>query len=164
VNPHQCTIDNAPRFLKWIRERGGVAVFRSINLSNPTKSWSTPATIKRGDCEQPLQPGEDGDATIPYPKPTWEAAGKPERIITSPDDILVCHDKEVKRFRVAVRRAGVGFNLKLTDKSSAKVRREVEKAGPNGYHAFDYSTQEAIILAPDKTETLTEWAARTGAQ
>lgn len=157
---HQCNIENAPKFLEWIRNRGGVAVWQSVNLQNPGASWSSPATIRRGDCEQPLKDGESADTIVPYPKPNWQCDSKPQRIVTSADDIEVCHDREVKRFRVHVKLGGNGLTLKCTDRSSARIRKEIEAAGTGAYHVFDYDSQEAVILAPDKTETLTEWAAR----
>jgi len=160
TKPHHCTVANAPKFLDWIRNRQGIAVWRSINLSNPGKSWSTPATIRRGDCEEPLKDGESADAIIPYPKPTWEADHQPERIVTSTDDVLVCHDKEVKRFHVAVRRSSNGLQMKCTDASTQRIRKAVAKAGKDAYYEFNYALQEAVIMAPSKTETLTEWAAK----
>jgi ribosomal protein S6 len=135
---HHCTIENAPRFWDWIQNRGGIAVWRSINLSNPGASWSTPAD--RQD------------------KPTWEAGSVPERIVTDPDQVLVSVDREVKRFHVAVRPGSQGLTLKVTDGGSRRIRREVEKAGEGAYHVFDYGDHDnAVIMAPEKTMTLREW-------
>jgi len=134
----QCTIENAPRFWDWIRNRGGLAVWRSIDLSNPGASWTTPA-----DHTQ---------------RPTWQAAEEPESIITDPDDVEVCVDREVKRFHVAVRPSD-GFCLKVTDGGSRRIRREVEKAGDGAYHVFDYGDYDnAVIMAPDRTMSLSQWA------
>lgn len=143
---HHCTAENAPKFADWIANRGGVAVWRSINLSNPGASWSTPALTKEGE---------------PYPKPTWQADSKPERVVTDPDNVLVSEDEEVKRFHVAIRRGG-GFQFKCTDASSRKIEKAVEKAGEGAYYIFDYFTQEAVIMAPAKTYTLREWVEENG--
>lgn len=125
--------EQAARFREWLRDRGGIAVWRSANLANPGASWSTPA----------LQP--DG---TPTPRPTWEAEDRPSRIITDPAEVEVVEPKEVKRFYVAVRRGSQGLSLKLTDGASRKVRAAVEKAGPEAWYSFDYFTQEAVILVP----------------
>jgi hypothetical protein len=137
---HQCRVENAAKFMEWIKGRGGIAVWQSADLGNPDLSWSTPANSTDG---------------TPTAKPTWQAMEKPERIITDASEIEVCFDKEVKRFRVAIR--GNGMQFELTDASRRKVRGETVKAGKGAYHQFDYETQEAIIYAPDKVLTLTEW-------
>jgi len=139
---HYCTHENAPKFLEWIRNRGGVAVWRSVNLSNPGASWSTPALDLEGK---------------PYPKPTWEADSKPEAVFTNPADIIVTFDKEVKRFHVAVRMGGQGFMVKVTEASSHKIHKAVEKAGKGAYYRFDYDTQEAVIYVPVREITLEQW-------
>jgi hypothetical protein len=138
---HSCTAENAPMFLDWIKNRGGIAVWRSVNLANPGASWSTPAYT-------------DGKPTV---KPTWESGDEPEAIYISTDDIEVFTSKEVKRFHVAVRMRGCGFTLKCTDGATRRIRREVAKIGEGAYYQFDYDTQDAVIMKPSGTITLTEW-------
>jgi hypothetical protein len=137
-----CIPDNALKFADWISNRGGVAIWQSANLSNPGASWSTPALTPNG---------------LPTAKPTWQAEDKPSRIITSPDDILVSIDKEVKRFRVAIRHGSQGFSSECTDASSRKIKQALSKAGNGSYHLFDYETQEAVIMIPESQCTLTKW-------
>jgi hypothetical protein len=141
--PLHCELKNASTFLDWVRNRGGIAVWRSIDLSNPGQSWSTPLRDKEGK---------------PTSKPNWRAGNEPSRCITDPRDVLVVEDKEVKRFHIAVRIGAQGIMLKLTDASSRRVRRAVEKAGKGAYYEFDHNTQEAVILAPARQLTLFEWA------
>jgi hypothetical protein len=127
----------------WIKNRGGIAIWNSVNLSNSGATWSTPAL------------NEDN---TPYQKPNWETANEPEKIITNTDDIIVAHDKEVTRFHVANRRSSNGMSFKVTDGGSRKIRSAVAKAGEGAYYCFDYSDyKNAVIMAPEKTETLTEW-------
>lgn len=140
---HECAAENAPKFLDWIKNRGGVAVWRSVNLSNPGQSWSTPALTTEGQ---------------PYAKPTWESDSKPEKVVTDPAKVKVFTSREVKRFHVAVRR-GDGFSFKCTDGSSRKIEREVGKAGDGAYYVFDYDSQEAVIMAPSSAIPLSEWRA-----
>ena len=128
--------ENAPLFLRWLAERGGIKVWRSVDLCEPGKSWSTPA-----------------DAG----KSSWQAAPEPERIVTDAADIDVVTEREVKRFRVAARMGSSGTRLKLTDSSAERVRRAVEAAGEGARHVFDYSTQEAVILVPSRVVLLNRW-------
>ena len=137
---HECAPENAAKMREWIRSRGGVALWRSCNLSNPGASWSTPALTTEG---------------APYPKPTWEAEGAPHRVITDASEIEVITRKEVKRFRVAVR-AG-GFLFKCTDASTRKIRAACDKFGPDSSYAFDYETQECVITMPGERVSLTDW-------
>jgi hypothetical protein len=142
--PHYCQLENAPKFLSWIRTRGGIAVWRSIDFGNLDQSWSTPLRQV------------DGTLT-PKPHP-WRAEAAPSRVITDPKEVLVVEDKEVERFHVAVRAGASGLVLKLTDASTRKVRKAVEKAGKGAFQEFDYDTQEAVIMAPARQLTLAEWA------
>lgn len=142
VQPHRCIPSNAPKFREWITSRGGVAVWDSINLSNPGASWSSPALALDGS---------------PTTKPTWQAADKPSRIITDPAEILVDLPVEVKRFHVAVRRSSQGLSYKLTDASSRKVEAATAKAGPEAWYEFDYGSQEAVIYKPGRSIPLSEW-------
>lgn len=153
--PHYVTQSDATKFRTWIRERGGVAVWQSRDLSDPGKSVSTPATIRKGDCQG--QEGDRPEEIIPYPKPGWQFGSQPDRVITDEKDILVCYDEEVKRFRVGLRRSGNGLSVKCTDASSKRIRTAVEKAGKGAYHRFDYETQEAVIMKPARIVPLNEF-------
>jgi hypothetical protein len=140
---HEVAPENAAKMLDWIENRGGVAVWKSINLSNPGASWSTPALAP--DCS-------------PYQKPSWESASDPHKVITNPAEIAVVTRKEVKRFRVAVRVSAM--SMKLTDASSRRVTREVGRAGEDASYYFDYGTQEAVITVPSETVPLLQFLGR----
>lgn len=144
---HTCLVEDAAKLREWVAHRGGVAVWRSINLSNPGKSWSTPANQK------------DGNPTV---KPTWESGDAPTFIVTDPALIGVVTDQEVKRFHVAIRPGSQNFlgtplMWKCTDKASARIRRELERAGKGSRYEFDYGTQECVILAPISVVPLSHW-------
>lgn len=138
---HRVIESNAKLFLRWIREREGIAVWGCLNLADPAKTWSTP--VKQ----------ESGEFT---PKPHWSATNEPIRVITDMDEILVDTPKEVKRFHIALRRTG--FAIKLTDGSSNRVRKAVAAAGEDAWYEFD--GDDAVILVPGQTMTLREWANR----
>ena len=138
-----CRPENVAKYREWLATRGGLAVWKSINFSNLGTSWTTPARTADGQ---------------PTPKPTWEADSAPARVVTSEDDVDVVVDKEVKRFRVGVRRGSSNPCLiKVTDGGSRRIRKAVAAAGDGAYHVFDYETQEAVILAPEKRVPLREW-------
>lgn len=142
---HEVAPENAAKMLDWIEKRGGVAVWKSVNLDNPGASWSTPALAP--DCS-------------PYRKPTWEASSEPYKVITDPSEIAVVTRKEVKRFRVAVKASGSGMSMKLTDASSRRVTREVDRAGEDAGYYFDYENQEAVITVPSDTVPLLQFLGR----
>jgi hypothetical protein len=135
-------LKNAEKFDSWLKTRGGIAHWTSIDLSDLGASCCTPALTVEGK---------------PYPKPHWKYANEPEYIVTSPDAVELTTAKEVKRFHVAVRVGSQGFSVKCTDASSARIRREVDKAGEGAWYEFDYEAQEAVIFVPDSIITLTEW-------
>ena len=136
---------NAGLIAKWIAERGGVAVWRSINLSNPSASWTCPV--------------KDKDGTV-NTRPNWQCASTPERIITDPAEVVVLKPREVRRFRVAVRQGmNNPYTLKLTDASTRKVREAVAKRGEGAWHEFDFSTQEAVIYTSEEPIPLLDFLA-----
>lgn len=141
MDRHTVTVSDAPKFIEWIAQRGGVAVWNSINISNPGASWSTPAQNLDGS---------------PAEKPTWQAANNPERIITDAREIDVVVPKEVKRFPVSVR-PGDGLQIVVSDGGTRRIRRELAKAGGAAWYEFDYMTQEAIILVPSETIALDKY-------
>ncbi len=59
MEPHICNEENADKFYDWLLHRGGLFIWRSVNLSNPGASWTSPATEK--------------DGVTPYGKPSWQA-------------------------------------------------------------------------------------------
>jgi hypothetical protein len=145
--PHRCTAENAQRFWDWLTTRGGLAIWGSVNLSNPGRTWTAPHLDPQG---------------LPKDKPNWQCGSSPIRIITDPSEVLVSMDAEVKRFHVAIRRGSQGLTMKLTDASTIKVRKAEEKAGEGAYHLFDYESQEAVIMAPVSEQTLKCWAHEKG--
>jgi len=43
MEKHIVTPEHATKMLGWLQTRGGIAVWPSVNLSNPGASWSTGA-------------------------------------------------------------------------------------------------------------------------
>jgi hypothetical protein len=139
---HTCTEGNAARFKEWILHRGGVAVWSSHSMSDPGKSYSTPAEDLEGG---------------PISRPRWDVGDKPDFVVTDAKDIGVITEREVKRFHVAVRRGSNNpFLFKCTDASSRRIKKELKKVD-GSYYTFDYETQECVILAPAAVVPLSEW-------
>jgi len=143
----ECNENNAERFMEWVLHRGGVAVWRSINLSNIGKSWSTPALT-------------DGK---PTGKPCWEANEAPEMTITDVEKIGVYSPKIVKQFHVGTRRGGQGLSIKVTDAGSRRIFEEIRKANEkyntaSAYYEFDYMDYDnCAIVITDHLCSLKEW-------
>ena len=124
-------------FEDWIANRGGVAVWENRNLSNPGAGLSyTPAL------------SEAGNPSIP---PHWSRCLL-EVCKSIKDFRFVSAFKEVRRLPVSLRWGSQGFMLKLTDASTKKLRRALDKVGEEtgqeACYRFDYDTQEAVIEVP----------------
>ena len=132
---------NAEKVLSWLRTRGGIAIWSSINLSNLGKTWTTPALKENGE---------------PTDRPSWQVSREPV-IITDAGKVGVSVDQEVKRFHVGVRRGAQGMTYKVTDASGRRIRREIEKAGVGAFYEFDYSEQSCVILKPDRIIGILEY-------
>jgi hypothetical protein len=139
---HRILVDYAEHALRWLKDRGGLLVWASVDLCDPGKGWTTPATDPDGK---------------PTGRPSWQAAGSPARHITDAAEVEVVEPKLVRRFHVAIRMGGQGTRLKLTDHSSEKLRDALDKAGPASWYEFAYDTQQALIFKPGKVTPLAEW-------
>ncbi len=139
--PYEIEAENALKVWNWLQTRGGIVKWESANLSNPGASWTGPLYDVKGGLST---------------KPTWQAADRPARVITSAEEIVVVTGKEVDRFKIAIRPSGNGLSLKLTDHSSQKLRAKCNKY-PKSWYEFDYNSLEAVIFVPDSTVPLTEF-------
>lgn len=91
-------IADASKMRQWLDTRGGIAIWKSINLSNPGTQWLMPADVTE--------------------KPSWQCANDPE-IVTSAADVGIYTETLYKAFRVSLRQAGMAF--KLTDHSQKRL-------------------------------------------
>ena len=139
---HRILAENVHQIWQWFQERGGIAVWKSIDMSNPGRSWTTPIRDAEGN---------------PMPRQDWRMEQTPSLTITDPAEVMVDVPKEVKRFRVAIKAGGQGMLLKCSDASSRRIRRECQKAGEESWYEFDYATQEAVIFVPGESKPLPEF-------
>jgi hypothetical protein len=143
-NNPQVLPEHAAKILEWIKTRGGLALWGSVNLSNLGASWTAPVN------------DEDGH---PNGRPHWSAANEPYRVITDAAEVEVTVPLEVKRFRVATRMGAQGYMVKLTDASTRRLRKAVDQAAERtadkqAWYQFDYETQEAVIYVNAKVVPL----------
>jgi len=128
------------KFEEWIAKRGGILVWENHNLSDPgAGNMYSPVRDPEGKLNDKNQP------------PKWT-----HRYLETCTDIkdfkFVKEMKEVKRLRVAVRMGAQGLMVKLTDGSTKKLNRALDKVkeetGQDAMYRFDYDTQEAVIEVP----------------
>lgn len=143
MDPHVVAPQNAELIRSWLLTRGGIAVWSSLDMSDPGKTWTTPL-LK-----------EDGSASG---KPHWAASTEPVRVITSPSDVVVEVGQEVKRVKIALRRGANGMKIKLTDASTKKVYAAIDKAKAKAGAAwYEFDGDQAVIYASAGLKPLTEW-------
>lgn len=145
---HEIQEANAPKILEWFRDRGGLAIWDSVNLSNPGASWTAPVNDEHGK---------------PKGKPTWEASNEPSRVITDMAEVDVITAQEIKRFHIGVRMGSQGLSLKVTDGGTRRIRAAVAKANlehgeDKAWYVLDRGTQEAVIMVEAGRVPLAEWA------
>ena len=142
VTRHRILAANADQVWRWFQERGGIAVWKSVDFSTAGQSWTTPLHDAEGQADE--------EAELAH-------GGKPSLVITDPAEVVVDVPKEIKRFRVAVEAGSQGLLLKCSDAASRRIRRECEKAGEDSWYEFDYGTQEAVIFVPGESQPLPEY-------
>ena len=148
VTRHHILAANADQVFRWFQERGGIAVWSSIDICTAGQSWTTPLHDAEGQ---------------PTKKQNWRMEESPSLVITDPAEVVVDVPREVKRFRVGLKMGGQGLLLKCTNAASRRIRRECAKAGEESWYEFDYGTQEAVIYAPGESLPLPEYVrARMG--
>lgn len=127
------------RFEEWIKNRGGVRVWRDMSIPNTGD----------GDVFTPANDENGGR----YPKPNWSVTCGEEVITDINQFRFVKEWKEVGRFRIAIQGKEKGRSFKCTDASSAKIHKWCDKF-PGSKYRFDFGTKEAVIEVPVwETET-----------
>lgn len=147
---HECIPKNAQRFWQWIKTRGGVAVWKSINLSNPGGGWSTPANDKDGK---------------PYTKPNWQCGSTPT-IYTDAREIGVGEPVLFVAFPVKLKRSGLSLNL--SDTAQRRLDEELDKCRErhgNAYYekgVLDIDGASMGVFYDASITPLDEWIAKYG--
>lgn len=144
---YTCVEPHATLIAMWLKGRGGIARWSSINLADPGREATTPVLDATGH---------------PAPKPGWWAADEPFEIITDPAEVGVIRERELKRFHVGVRMGGNGMSLKVTDGGTRRIESETDKAREKfgmAWYVFDYGDEKnAVIMVADGDPVpITEW-------
>jgi hypothetical protein len=133
-----CSPENAKLFAEWIETRGGIATWKSANLSNLNQSWSTP--FLKADGEK-------------VTKPTWQAFDEASQVTTDINDVIVEIPKEVARVKIALERSGMKVNL--TRASSKRLHDKLASIGDNCWYQFE--DKETIIFVAEKQIPLADY-------
>ena len=135
IENHTIEQANADRIKDWLANRGGLYIWKSVNLSNPGASWTGPA--------------KNADGSVAT-KPSWQSETEPSRHITDIAEVDVITAVEVKRFHVAIRESGNGMSLKVTDGGTRRIEKEVAKAeavyGKDAWYEFDYADYDNAVI------------------
>jgi hypothetical protein len=120
MNTLQVSEENAPKFLEWLRTRGGLSVWVSKDIG--------------GDCGASVTtPYKDANGNV-NTAPHWKHTNTPERVITDPADVEVCIDKPVESFEIKFKTSG--HRLVLHAASQRKLGAALARAGENAYYVF----------------------------
>jgi len=139
------TADMAPKIRGWIRDRGGVNYWRSASLSDPSRTCFTPIFDVDGN---------------PTGKPAWWCEREPADTLKAEDAFEVVRDKKYKTCRIATRVGAQGLLIKLTDASSAKVKKLLDEAGEGSRYEFGgIDGKDCTVFKKVGVTPLEEWDA-----
>src|SRR5271166_2825547 len=93
LEPHPCEPENAGMLKEWLDTRGGLALWRSQDMCNPGRSWTTPV---RNDDGTPVTHGQVH----------WSAGSQPDRIITDPAEVVVETVQLLEEVSVTLKQSG----------------------------------------------------------
>jgi len=130
----------AGKVARWLEHCGGIAVWGTLDLADPSREWYTPARLT--------------DGSLPSP-PHWSAPRVPGRIVTDRDLVFVVNHREVARLKIAIRRGSYGMQWKLTDASSRRLRKALKEAGPTAVHVFE--GDHAVVHVEASRTPLAQW-------
>ena len=71
---HRILAANADQVWRWFQERGGIAVWKSVDFSTAGQSWTTPLRDSEGN---------------PMPRQNWRMEESPSLVITDPAEVMV---------------------------------------------------------------------------
>lgn len=135
--------ENARKFAEWIASRNGLLVWKSADFGSLGRSVTTPAKTA------------DGADT---PSPGWRFP-KPDRHITSIDEVEVYKTKVVDSFPVGFKRSGM--QIVLNNRSDRKVRTRLANH-PDSWYRFAStgssvgSLGQALTMGEDVVEICIE--------
>ena len=128
--------DVQDKFEGWIKNRQGISVWQDLNLSRMGGSIFTPNLNEMG---------------APYSTPKWGYTKVD--VVYNIDKFEFAKEFIVfKEFKIATRISGNGLMIKLTDGSSNKLNKWLDKAkeqyGVDAVYHFDYEARTCIVEVP----------------
>lgn len=149
VEKYRVSEADADKILTWLRERGGILIWTSVDLSRPGESSTTPFRDPAG---------------IPVGKPHWRFGDHP-RHITDISEVEVAEAEKVESLAVRIKRGGE-LRLTLTSHSSAKLQERLahwsqERNTAAWYHFEGFLVNgwdTAHIYVDSKIVPMQEWA------
>ena len=141
---HDCSESNALKFAEWIRDRGGVAVWKSQDLGDLSASWSTPVRNAAGETNR---------------APHWKCGQSAPTIHTDMNTIGVFQSEKFEE--VPVKLKPNGMSLVLTDTSKRRLDRTMErcriKYGDAWYRKGGLEFPSMEVRYTTSTISLREW-------
>jgi len=133
-----CLPENAQKFLLWLSERGGIAVWQNCDLGSPHTG-----------CETYTPANTDGKPTV---SPHWSNGNTPTHIITDAAQVIVQNFAEAARVKVRHGSSCYGGVHRL---DRAKLEAAMAKAGEGAGWTPDYDNSkpgspwfEAVVSIP----------------
>jgi hypothetical protein len=119
MKPIEVSEADAPKFLLWLRERGGLLVWSSKDLGGPPSTVTTPYRNHAGEVNG---------------APHWRYGDKPDRHVTEASDVEVYVDTAVKAFGVRTKnKKGVCV---LVVEHERQLNNELSFYGEDAYAVF----------------------------
>ncbi len=135
--------ENESKARDWLTNRGGIAVWKNVNLSSQSLGSET------------LTPAlTDG---VPTNAPSWQV--RLSHIVTNPGEVFIEGKREVAR--VKVMRSKYGPPCHPIARGRVGVEKAMEKAGDGAFWKFSYDNSdgfsawiEAVIFVPSDRRAL----------
>lgn len=137
LSPITFSPENEAKAREWLANRGGIAVWRNVNMSSQSlgSETFTPALT-------------DG---APTPAPSWQA--RLSHVVTDPSAVMVEGKREVARVKVC--RSKYGPPADPVSRGRAKLDKALAAAGADAWWEFSYENWdgfgpwlEAVVYVP----------------
>jgi hypothetical protein len=123
MKPLEVSEADAPKFLTWLQERGGLSVWSSKDLGGPPSTVTTPYRNNEGEVNC---------------APHWRYGKTPDRHITEASDVEVYVDTQVDAFGVRTKkRAG---ECVLVEAHEKQLKNALAFRGEDAYAVFTDSS------------------------
>jgi hypothetical protein len=146
LEKYRVAAENAGKISLWLKERGGIQIWKSRDLADPGASKTTPYLDPAGNVAK---------------SPGWKFGDKPDRHITDEADVEVAFPKLVESFRVKFVQKGMRITVNAAGSRKIKLRlgHWSETTGKEAFYTFD-SSDVVNVYVDDVVIPLQQWAQR----